>query len=77
VSAQSNAVDGVPLIDGVEGEEGFALVGGDSVNAGVSVVHQQVELAVLLSLDALEESFHLFVVGVVDLRVKSWSYVIF
>jgi hypothetical protein len=41
------------------------------VNAGVSVVHQQVELAVLLSLDALEESFHLFVVGVVDLKVKS------
>ena len=71
MTAQSNAVDGIPLIDGVEGEERFALVGGDSVNAGVSVVHQEVELAVLLSLDALEESFNLFVVGVVDLKVKS------
>ena len=71
MSAKSNAVNGVPLIHGVEGEERFALVGGDSVNAGVSVVHQEVELAVLLSLDALEEGFHLFVVGVVDLKVKS------
>ncbi len=71
MSAQSNPVDGVPLIDRVESKERFALVGGDSVNAGVGIVHQEVELAVLLSLDALEESFNLFVVGVVDLKVKS------
>ncbi len=71
MSAQSNAVDGIPLIDWVEGEERFALIGGDSVNTGVGIVHQEVELAILLSLDALEEGFNLFVVGVVDLKVKS------
>ena len=54
MSPQSHAVDVVPHLFGGRLPEGLAHVGVDRLDAGVGVVDDHVEFAVLLLVDAVE-----------------------
>jgi len=56
------------FINDVIFEKLIHLVGGDGVDPGVGVVHQQVELAFLLALDPLEERLNFRVIGMINLN---------
>ena len=61
VAAQTHAVDAVPGLDGVDGGVVELLAGAleDGVDAGVGVVHQQVQAARLLSSDLGKQSLNI------------------
>ena len=56
VIPQADVVDDVPRVgDILNGPKRFARILGDVVDGRVGVVHQQIQLAVLLALDLVEQ----------------------
>jgi hypothetical protein len=64
---ETNSVDDVPLVDGIEGPEGLADVVEDGADGGERVVDENVELPVFVLLDCPEELFDFGIVGMVHL----------
>ena len=65
VTSEPHPVDHVPSVHWLRLPELLPGVGEDGVDPGVGVVHQQVQLPVLLTLDSLEQPLHITVHAVV------------
>ena len=65
VTSEPHPVDHVPGVNWLRLPELFPGAGEDGVDPGVGVVHQHVQLPVLLTLDSLEQLLHVTVHAVV------------
>ena len=64
VAPQAHGIAGIPKV-GLRLPKGLAVGGPEGGHPGVGIVHQQIELAVLLGLDALKQGADLVIVAVV------------
>ena len=70
---QSNSIDSVPLVNGVQSPERFPNVNKDSIDSCISIIDQHIKFSVLVFLNSFEECFNLCIIGMVNLNWDTWS----
>ncbi|TRY76530.1 hypothetical protein TCAL_17025 [Tigriopus californicus] len=65
MTAQTHPIDGIPHLRRGRLPKGFAHVGKDGVDACIGVIDQNIQFAILLSLDTLKELLHFGIIPMI------------